>query len=332
MLQVKAMLQASVVAVSHSSTLKDLMAEGESPTVARRRVRMALREAREAAGYTQAEVAEEMEWSLSKVIRIENGDVSIAPNDLRPLLGFLKVRDRATIADLVESAKVARTRPRQRQAWYQGADFREHLTDPTRKLIEYEAEANWIHSYSVFHVPGLLQVAEYSTALMESWSEELTAEQIHIRLEARRHRREAVLERVGELHITALLDESVLRRNMGSPAILAAELEELLRLSGLGLLALRVIQFSADVAMSYNAGFDILFLGDDGDLSNAVLYRETGTSDEILEDPVGRASASVPPPPGPVARHYDRYQKLWNAADSEDDTIAFIRRRIRELG
>src|SRR5689334_18400759 len=75
------------------STLKDLMAEGDSPTVARRRVRMALREAREAAGYTQHEVADEMEWSLSKVIRIENGDVSIAPNDLKPLLNFLNVRN-----------------------------------------------------------------------------------------------------------------------------------------------------------------------------------------------------------------------------------------------
>ena len=84
--------------------------------------------------------------------------------------------------------------------------------------------------------------------------------------------------------------------------------------------------------MSYNAGFDILFLGDDGDLSNAVMYRETGTTDEIVEDDrgvEGHRSAG----PGPVARHYDRYQKLWNAADSDEiDTIAFIRQRIRELG
>jgi hypothetical protein len=141
-----------------------------------------------------------------------------------------------------------------------------------------------------------------------------------------------VLDRVGELHMSALLDESVLRRSLGSPAILAAQLRELLRLSDIGLLDVRVIQFSADIAMSYNAGFDILFLGENGDLSNAVMYRETGTSDEILEDPIMKASASSPPPPGPVARHYDRYQKLWSAADTEGDTIAFIRKRIRELG
>src|SRR5690349_6542170 len=124
------------------------MAEGDSPTVARRRVRMVLREAREAAGLTQLEVAEEMEWSLSKVIRIENGDVAIAPNDLRPLLGFLGVKDRALVADMLAAAKIARTRKTQRQVWYQTLDFHEHLTEGTRRLIEHEAEASANHSYS----------------------------------------------------------------------------------------------------------------------------------------------------------------------------------------
>ena len=81
--------------------------------------------------------------------------------------------------------------------WYQAQEFRENLTDPMRKLIEYEAEATSIHSYSVFHVPGLLQVPEYSAALTEAWGEELTAEQIRVRVEARRLRRDAVLARLG---------------------------------------------------------------------------------------------------------------------------------------
>jgi len=307
------------------------MAEGDSPTVARRRVRMALREAREAAGYTQQQVADEMEWSLSKVIRIENGDVSIAPNDLRPLLNFLQVKDRARITELVEDAKVARTR--QRQAWYQKTEYRNHLTGPLLRLIEFEAEANFIHSYSVFHLPGPLQIREYSTALIETWSEEIEPDQIKFRLAARKLRHEAVVARAGSLRITALLDESVFRRPVGGSTVLKSQLQELLRMSGLGLLRIRVLRFDAEVPMSYNAGFDILFLGADGDLSNAVMYRETGTTDEILEDvAIGKANASGPPPLGPVARHYDRYQKLWNAADSEDDTIAFIERRIRELG
>jgi len=307
------------------------MAEGDSPTVARRRVRMALREAREAAGYTQLQVADEMEWSLSKVIRIENGDVSIAPNDLKPLLGFLRVKDRARVAELVEAAKIARTR--QRQAWYQKPEYRAHLTDALLRLIEYETEANFIHSYSVFHVPGPLQVQEYSTALIETWSEEIQPEQIKFRLAARKLRHEAIIARAGSLRIAVLLDESVFRRPVGGSSVLKSQLQELLWMSETGLVRMRVLKFDAEVPMSYNAGFDILFLGADGDLSNAVMYRETGLTDEILEDvAIGRANATGPPPPGPVARHYDRFQKLWNAADSEDDTIVFIESRIRELG
>jgi transcriptional regulator with XRE-family HTH domain len=323
-------LTCSIIIVS---TLKDLMAEAaESPTVARRRVRLALREAREAIGYTQLEVAEEMEWSLSKVIRIENGDVSIAPNDLKPLLTYLGIRDKERVTELVEASKIARTR--QRQAWYQTTEYRDHLTDPLRKLIEYEAEATAIHSYSVFHVPGLLQIPEYSAALTETWNEELEPEQIRFRLAARRLRRETALSRTGSLRLTALLDESVFRRPVGGSGVLGLQMRELIRLSETGQLAIRMIRFdAADVTISYNASFDILFLGADGDLTSAVMYRESGLADELLEDPttIGKPSGG-PMPPGPVTRHYDRYQKLWNAADNESDTIAFIQKRIRELG
>jgi transcriptional regulator with XRE-family HTH domain len=290
---------------------------------------MALREAREAKGVTQLDVAEEMEWSLSKVIRIENGDVSIAPNDLRPLLSFLEIKERAVVADLLAAAKVARTR--QRQAWYQSPEFREHLTDPLRRLIEYEAEATWIHSYSVFHIPGVLHIPPYSQALIEPWSEEVTEDQIRYRLEARRLRHEAVLGRVGSLKITTLLDESVFMRTVGGPEVFTAQLNELVRMTEMNLLAIRMVPFSVKFALSYNAHFDILFLGEDGDMANAVMYRETGTMDEIVEDPAAPRPGAVSPP-GPVTRHYDRYQKLWNAADSEEDTITFIRQRIQDLG
>ena len=58
----------------------------DSPAIARRRVRLAVRDARLDKKLTQSEVAEAMEWSLSKVMRIESGEVTISPNDLRPLL------------------------------------------------------------------------------------------------------------------------------------------------------------------------------------------------------------------------------------------------------
>jgi transcriptional regulator with XRE-family HTH domain len=83
------------------------MAEGDSPTAARRRVRLAIRAARDAAGLTQNQVADEMEWSLSKVVRIESGDVSISPNDLRALLEYLGIGDRTVVGSLLADARIA---------------------------------------------------------------------------------------------------------------------------------------------------------------------------------------------------------------------------------
>ena len=113
------------------------MTSPESPAGARRRVRLALREARERLGYTQAQVAEEMEWSTSKVIRIESGEVTISPNDLKPLLTYLKFADKAESDRLLNDARNSR----RRQMWWDEPRVRSHLTPPSRQLIQYEHEA-----------------------------------------------------------------------------------------------------------------------------------------------------------------------------------------------
>src|SRR3982751_2186993 len=63
----------------------------QGPMLARRRLRQALRRARETAGLTQEHVAGEMEWSLSKVIRIEAGIVGVAANDLKALFRLYNI-------------------------------------------------------------------------------------------------------------------------------------------------------------------------------------------------------------------------------------------------
>src|SRR3954447_21651883 len=93
---------------------RDMMSSGDTPAVARRKVRLAIKDARNAKGDTQTQVAEAMEWSLSKVMRIESGEVTISQNDLRPLLAHLGVKDRQAIDDLVQAAKASK----QRRQWW----------------------------------------------------------------------------------------------------------------------------------------------------------------------------------------------------------------------
>ena len=287
------------------------MAEGDSPTIARRRVRLALREARERADLTQHQVAEEMEWSLSKVIRIENGDVSISPNDLRPLLAYLGIKDRAVVASMIADARIARTR--QRQAWYQAAEFREHLTDELRKLTEYETEAAEIRYYSIYYIPGPLQTTAYATALMGRYEDELTEEQRRWRVEARTQRRQTLLARTG-VQILLMVDESVLRRTIGGPRVFAEQLRDLQKHAEDGSIRIRMVPFSLDAPVTNNASFDLLLLSE-----GEVLYRETGLGDELIED---RET---------IAKHRARYDKVWHEVADEEDTIAFIRRQIEDL-
>jgi transcriptional regulator with XRE-family HTH domain len=292
------------------------VAEDISPTVARRHLRLALREAREAASLTQQEVADQMEWSLSKVIRIENGDVRISPNDLRPLLTLLNIKDRATVADLLAYAKIARTR--QRTAWYQRPEYRDHLTDNLVRLIEYEAEAQEIRYFQTLIMPGPLQTVAYATAALYMHEDDIPERTRHYRAEARRLRGEAMLPRLGELRVQALLDESVFRRPIGGAAVLAEQLQHLLDLAVARRIRMRMIPFTSVTAVTNNATFDLLTLRA-GDPRSGVLYRENGVFDELVE------GGEIP------VRHYARFDKIWQAATSEEDTIDFARGRIKEL-
>lgn len=291
------------------------MAEVNSPTVARRRVRLALREAREAADLTQLHVAEEMEWSLSKVIRIENGDVSISPNDLKPLLAFLGVKDRALINSLIADAKVARTR--QRLAWYQMPEFR-GLDDSLLKFIEYEAVATAIRTFSIRYLYGPLQLPEYSTALTGSFDDEIPPERIAMLLEARKQRRDAFRSRLGSLKYYAVFDEAVFMRTTGGPEVFAAQLRDLQDLAERELIHLRMLPFDLHTPIANNASFDLLSL-DDSEEGNLVLYRENGYTDELVEE---RDSTT---------RHLTRFKQLYDVAADEAYTIEYLKRRIASV-
>lgn len=292
------------------------MDDAVSPTVARRRVRLALREARESANLTQAQVAEEMEWSLSKVIRIESGEVTVAPNDLRPLLQYLGVQDKARITALIADAKIARTR--QRQAWYQKPLYREHLTEAYRRLIEYEAEATAIRYFSIYFLPGPLQEPDYAAALMHLWDGEMPKAKIDALIEARKLRREALFSRIRSVELLVLLDESVLMRPIGGVRTFVQQLRQLHRLASDDYIKIRMVPFTLDAPVTNNASFDLLSLGAN-DAEGMLLYHESGLSDEVIEEK------------STTERHRHRYDKVWQEAVPESDTIAYIGERISYL-
>ena len=127
------------------------------PVTTRGRLAAELRRLRSGAELNQRQVAEAMDWSPSKLHRVERGDVSISVIDLRALLGFYGLTDRAAVAALVELARESRKRMAH-------STYRDILPPEVIRYLGYEAAAATITEVALSAVPGLLQTEEIGRA------------------------------------------------------------------------------------------------------------------------------------------------------------------------
>ncbi|GAB3543061.1 transcriptional regulator with XRE-family HTH domain [Actinopolyspora lacussalsi] len=169
-----------------------------------------LRKRREAAGLTLEATAEKAQWSLAKVGRLERADQGISEGDVATLLFALGVsgEDREQLLKL--------TRELDQPAWWEG---QRGLPNVTSALIDAESRAERIVDLSTLVVPGLLQTRMYSEALFRASgirdvSSAASARQL----------RQGILTQDDPVSFTALIDESVLQRPVGSHSIAAVQL------------------------------------------------------------------------------------------------------------
>ncbi|WP_432980937.1 helix-turn-helix domain-containing protein [Dactylosporangium sp. CA-233914] len=281
------------------------MSSGDTPAVARRKVRLAIKDARNAKGDTQTQVAEAMEWSLSKVMRIESGEVTISQNDLRPLLSYLGVKDRKVVEELVQAAKASK----QRRQWWDDKRYQGMLTAAMRQLISFEAEASRVLSFAPAAIPGWLQTEAYALAITQQYVGELTAQEIDARVAIRAERRKMIRRRSPWPKLFALLDESVLLRQVGGPDVLREQLAAISAAIDEGWVSVRL----HPLASPYPAFglFDLLYLSD-AENGHAVLYRESGPVDEIVDDAVR------------ITRHREGWDRMWAGSINEEDSARMI--------
>jgi transcriptional regulator with XRE-family HTH domain len=288
---------------------------GDSPAAARRHVRLAVRRAREALGLTQGQVAEAMEWSLSKVMRIENGEVTIAPNDLRPLLSYLGIKDKTTVDELTAAAKLSK----QRRQWWDSPEVRDGLTPALRQVVQLEPHAAAIRYFFPLIVPGRLQVPSYSRALFEPFRPEIPDHVIRARLAVRLQRRNSLLSLERPPRSYVILDESVLRRPIGGVSVLREQLSDLLSVMAGQSVLVRIIPFGEEAPIPLMANYEIFYLQDDENDDDAILYRENDIQDEIVEEP------------DKIRRHRLNFERLWNKIYDEKASARLIKERLAAL-
>ncbi|GIF36916.1 helix-turn-helix domain-containing protein [Actinoplanes xinjiangensis] len=289
------------------------VARDDLPAVSRRRVRLALRAARERTGLSQSEVAKKLGWSLSKVQRIELGEVTISPTDLRALLvDIYQLTDQGRIAELAEEARVAR-----RERYWTAPEHRDHLPPGLVQLLQFELAATTIKEYQSTLVPGHLQTPAFAEATLAWYEVTLSEEARRVRRDVRLARRERVIERGGSPEYRLLLDESALWRIIGDMAITADQFEDLVTAAQRPNVHVRVLPMDNGAVMGMFGGFSVLHLG--ADSADAVLYRESYTRDELVEDPAE------------VDYHRLVFDRFWDRSLDEAASRALVLARLYDL-
>ncbi len=246
-----------------------------SPTARGRRLRHELRRLREEAGLTHTEVAHRLEWSASKLSRIETGQSRVQTGDVRDLLGVYGVTDQATCEALVQLAREAR-----RRGWW--TRYTDVLGSGT--YVGLEADAAGLHSYESQCVPGLLQTEDYARAVIRAGQPRPDPDSLERRIAARMARQD-ILTQPDPPEIWAVLDEPVVSRPVGGPAVMGAQLRHLIEASMRPntTVTLQVLPLSAGAHPGMNGPFVIVSFPSPKD--PPVVYLETATDGLYLEEP-----------------------------------------------
>lgn len=285
------------------------MAVVQDPSVQRRRLRMELRKARETAGLKQTDVAREMDWSPSKLIRIESGQVSISTNDLRALLTHYQVKDSRRVGSLLELAKASR-----------GSSFYDQYTPflkpGFRDYLAYEAASSVIRQYDPVLISGLLQTEEYARTVLQ-FSAGQDEQGVERAWAVRQHRQE-VHDREDPPEMIQVIDEAAIRRQVGRSArTMVRQLERLKEYAAEPHIALRVLPFAAGAHPGMAGNFILLEFAE-ADLDDLIYL-------ESIDDITIRDDSEL------IARYLDRFQVLEDLSLSPEDSVVFLDKVIDEM-
>ncbi len=275
------------------------------PTVLRILLGTQLRRLREARGITAQEAARAIRGSESKISRIELGRTSVREIDIVDLLSLYGVTDLAEREELLTLAAQAN----QPGWWHQYQDV---LPSWFQAYIGLEESAESIRSYDAQFIPGLLQTEDYATAVIALGEFPLEEAERLVFLRKERQRRFSS----GGLRLWAILDDVALRRPVGSPQIMRAQLEHLSDMCDRPGFALQVVPDSAG-AYVVPASFSILRFAVP-DLPD-VVYLEQLTSAMYLDKPVD------------VERYTAAMDKLSVIAAPPEETKQIIRALSEEI-
>jgi transcriptional regulator with XRE-family HTH domain len=279
------------------------MATDQGPVVASALLRSELIRLRKESGLTQEQVAAALDWSQSKLIRVEGGRSAITKVDLDALLTTYRVSSEPQRERLQALNRGAHERP-----WW--AAYRDELDPVYVEYVGYEAGAAFIREFESSYVPSLLQTEEYAQVLSENSVyayRKARAVQLRMQRQAEMARRSSPPR---QYHV---IDEAVIRRQVGISQDRTVMPRQLLHIAERAqaeeLVTVRVIPFSVGVHRELSGPFTLL----EFDVLPDLLYLDAGQRTLITgTDPR-------------IALYANDFEVMLENALSASDSIEFIK-------
>ncbi|MGX4693541.1 helix-turn-helix domain-containing protein [Streptomyces sp. JNUCC 63] len=280
------------------------------PAVRRRKLGAELRALRTGAGLTSGQAARLVGWHQSKVSRIETGASGVKPADVRLLLDAYAVRD-SQLRELLLA--LAEPDDGGRHHWWHA--YRGVLPPAYRDFISLESQASGMRTLETSVVPGLLQTPEYARAVTRAAVDGLDGDRLDALVEVRLARQD-VLRAHPPLELDAVLDEAVLRREVGGPEVMTRQLERLAEAARLPQVRLQVMPFAAGEHIGVTGSFVIFSFSNTSDLDVVVIDHLTSSLHlERKED---------------LEAYTEAFDTLRSRALPPEDSLDFIARMRRD--
>jgi hypothetical protein len=229
---------------------RSFAAPGGSPTVLRIALGGQLRRLRESLGIATDAAGHSIRASHAKISRMETGRARFKERDIRDLLTLYQITDPEQREQFLELAR----RANQPGWWHQYEDL---LPPWFETYVGLEQAATALRWYETQFVTGLLQTADYARAVILLGHDDEPSAEIDRRVDLRIQRQQ-ILHRTEPPTLWTVIDEAALRRPIGSPAVLRAQIRHLIDMAELPHVAVQVLRFSAGGHAAAGGPFIIL--------------------------------------------------------------------------
>ena len=292
------------------------MEDSASPLMQRWRLRRELRSARLKKELTQKQVAEAMEWSLSKVNRIEQAKSGISINDLRALLLLYGITDEEHAEQLLNLTRAAaRTKVGRHDQWWR--HYTEVAPAKLLELLDYESAASTVSQFETIFAPGILQTEEYASAVLQVfYAEKSSADRVAPLVDLRTRRRDLLTSKNAP-EFTFALDESVIHRVVGNSAIMSQQLQHLAGAAELPNVTIQIVPFAVGLHSGMKQSFELIQFEEAPDEN--IVFLESPRGDFISDDPE-------------EARNYlEAFGRITEVSLSPSESVARLRKAAGEM-